>query len=191
MTAATALPHPLSPAEWDVEWAHRDDAAELVEGIPTVAPPESLINRRVAFVLASILDSHLPPRWLVVTDGGVETVRHAGRHTVRVPDVVVLPRRGDLTRSRVLGTDVALLAEIVSPSSIEVDWIRKRREYASAGVPAYLVVDAGADGSREPRLTLFEDPADGDFRRESGGSAVTLSLASTAVHLTMDRLLEA
>jgi Uma2 family endonuclease len=46
-------------------------------------------------------------------------------------------------------TDLLLAVEIVSPSSEAIDEVVKSREYASAGIPRYWVVD------RDPAQTVM------------------------------------
>ena len=67
---------------------------------------------------------------------------------VRKPDVLVVPR--DVARTAIRGKvrtyyagDLLLVAEVISPrsGSEQVDRVRKVREYARAGIPAYWIVD--------------------------------------------------
>jgi Uma2 family endonuclease len=67
---------------------------------------------------------------------------------VRKPDASVVPR--DVARTAISGkvrtyyaSDLLLVAEVISPrsGSEQVDRVRKVREYARAGIPAYWIVD--------------------------------------------------
>lgn len=49
--------------------------------------------------------------------------------------------------------------EVVSPSSIEADYIDKAHIYAEAGVPEYLIVDPARE-----TWTLHTSPSDGEYQ---------------------------
>lgn len=142
----------LDLQEWDRFCNQHDDAYELVRGIPTVAPSEAGTNLNAAQILARILHRHAGSEFRALPGYGVLLSAHDGESTVRQPDLVVLPRAVDISEPRVRACDVTLVVEVVSPSSIERDWITKRAEYAAAGIPAYLVIDVSAP---VPTLTLF------------------------------------
>ena len=97
MTAVThisPLPRLLSVAEWD-EWSQREDAYELVDGLPTVSPPEIIRNNRAAVHLVNALDRALGATAIVTLQCEV-LVDDAGP-TVRRPDVAAL--RADVDES--------------------------------------------------------------------------------------------
>lgn len=74
----------------------------------------------------------------------------------------------------------------LSPSSVERDLVAKRRDYAVAGIPAYLVVDL-RDGRRE--LTLYvERGSDWMFLDVEPIDRVTVSIAGTPIDITVDDL---
>ncbi len=152
----SSLPDRIDLATWDADISHRDDAYELVEGVPTMTPGESALNRAIGSLLAGRLNAHRNG-WVAVTDVEV-TLTEFPLATVRLPDVAVLRTsavaltRDDESDRRVRPADVLLVAEVVSSSSIERDLVTKRREYAQAGIPAYLIVDLRS-GSGE--LTLY------------------------------------
>lgn len=82
---------------------------------------------------------------------------------VRKPDVFVVPR--DVARTAISGKvrtyyagDLLLVAEVISPrsGSEQVDRVRKVREYASAGIPRYWIVDLEPE-AKVTILTLHGD----------------------------------
>jgi Uma2 family endonuclease len=77
---------------------------------------------------------------------------------IRKPDVFIVPR--DVARAAISGKvrtyyagDLLMAAEVISPrsGSEQVDRVRKVREYARAGIPAYWIVDL----EPEPRVTIL------------------------------------
>lgn len=82
---------------------------------------------------------------------------------IRQPDVLFLPAEGgQVTRRHLVGP--SWVAEIVSPNYRRMDEVKKRAEYAEAGIAEYwlvdpereritvLVLDAGADRYREAQV---------------------------------------
>ncbi|MGS2589726.1 Uma2 family endonuclease [Streptomyces sp. NRRL F-5135] len=117
--------------------------AEIIEGTIEVSPTGRrrhtvLINR-----LRRALEAHL--------EGGDHAVWHDGnvihRRKVWIPDLFVAPRDLDeIPDEENLGVDaagVAMVIEVVSPGqrNTERDRARKRREYARAGIPLYVLID--------------------------------------------------
>ena len=133
-----------------------------------------------------LLDAIAPGGYLSATDVDVAL----GPRTVRRPDVVVARAEVDRQAARFDATALTLVAEIVSPSSIETDWIRKRADYARAGIPAYLLVDFG-DETRPARIALFEQPEHGDYVTGSTGSHVVVTLGGRSARIGWSDLQDA
>ena len=149
----TAPPRAVDLHEWETVWSLREDAYELVAGIPTMTPSETGRNIAAAIRLYDLLVPALRPTHWLLPHYGVHLHSPQGRDTVRQPDLVVLPRGLGISRSFIAAADATLVVEVVSPSSIERDWVAKRGEYAAAGVPLYLIADVRADA---PKLWLFD-----------------------------------
>ena len=186
--AALVMPTRVDLATWDAEICRREDSYELVEGVPTMSPGASYVNRGAGALLVGLLNSRRAG-WIAVTDGDV-TISEVPA-TVRRPDVVVGRRQALAAEGalavRLLPPDVLLVAEVVSPSSVERDHVAKRRDYALAGIPAYLVVDL-RDGRRE--LTLYEERgSDGLFADVDPAESVTVTIGGREIHVTVDDLL--
>ncbi|MBM7171415.1 Uma2 family endonuclease [Streptomyces sp. G44] len=117
--------------------------AEIIEGAIEVSPTGRrrhtvLINRLRRALEAHMQGSgHAPYQ-----DGNVIHCQKAW-----VPDLFVAPEDLDeIPDEEELGVDasgVAVVIEVVSPGrhNIERDRVRKRREYARAGIPVYVIVD--------------------------------------------------
>lgn len=174
-------------ASWDAVVSRREDSYELVEGVPTMAPGESPRNRFAGSLLVGVLNAGRG-RWIAGTDVDV-TLVGGSSPTVRRPDVVLVrpetARRED--SGRVEAGDVVLVAEVVSPTSVERDLVTKRREYAQAGIPAYLVVDLRAHPGV---LTLYElGDADGAYAVAQSGAAVTVTIDGQRIAIAVADLL--
>ncbi len=175
-------------AAWDAVVSRREDSYELVEGIPTVAPGESPKNRTAGTFLAGLLNADRR-EWVAVTDLDV-TLTSGHRPTVRRPDVVVVrpevARRGQ-GPGRVEAGEVLFVAEVVSPSSVERDLVTKRREYAGAGIPGYLVVDLREDPGR---LTFYaRGDAKGSYAAVVSGASVTVTVDGHEIDIAVGDLL--
>jgi hypothetical protein len=90
-----------------------------------------------------------------VAEGPNDIATPAG---VRKPDAFIVPR--DVSRTAISGkvrtyyaSDLLLVAEVISPrsGSEQVDRVRKVREYARAGIPAYWIIDL----EPEPKVTIL------------------------------------
>ncbi|MGW0603328.1 Uma2 family endonuclease [Streptomyces sp. NPDC002640] len=131
--------------------------AEIIEAAIEVSPTGRrrhtvLINR-----LRRLLDSHLRDSGYAVHHDG--NVVH--RRKCWVPDLFVAPEDLDeIPDEDGLGVDasgVAMVVEVVSPGSrnVERDRIRKRREYARAGIPVCVLVD---DHDGDGAVTVLTGP---------------------------------
>ncbi len=164
---------PITREEWEEDWARREDWLELVNGILTLSPRENGLNMRAARRLSEALAAVLGEGWERFTHMALRLTPHPGA-TIRFPDLTVVRPIGLIDTDELDAADVALVVEVLSPSTHRTDLTDKRREYASADIPAYVIIDR----ERAPRLRLLTDPADGDYRTERSGETVTLRIAS-------------
>ena len=194
-----AAPPRVSLHDWETTWSLDNDAYELVAGVPTMTPPETAANIDAAMLIRDRLTPVVGTTHRVLPSFGVHLSRAAGRDTVRQPDLMVLARAIDRTRSHVEPSQVILVVEVLSPSSIERDWVTKRAEYAAAGIPNYLIVDVRDPAA--PQLWLFDrlrDAAAGEpptypsYADPTGdGTSVTLHLDGHDITLTAADLADA
>ena len=172
-----AVDHPVTHDVWVTEWTTREERYELVDGIPLMTPPEHPDNVDGTSELTFLLRSELGNEWSYLPGVGVR-ITGDPRPTYRIPDLTLQPRGA--TRQFPLDPDpIALVVEALSPSTRDEDLGRKRRDYASVGIPHYLIIDR----DRTPRLTLLTDPADGDYRTECSGETVTLRIAGHDIEI--------
>lgn len=117
--------------------------AEIIEGAIEVSPTGRrrhgvLVNR-----LRRALDSHLGRSGYVAH----QDVNVIHRQKAWIPDLFVAPLDLDeIPDEDGLGVDAAgvkMVVEVASPGhrNLQRDRVRKRREYARAGIPVYVIVD--------------------------------------------------
>jgi Uma2 family endonuclease len=131
--------------------------AEIIEGAieasPTARRSHALIANRVRRALDKFLD-------------GGEYACHQDVNVIHnrkawIPDALVAPEDteacGDEDDMGVKADSVHLIVEVVSPGkrNKDRDRIRKRREYARAGIPVYVLID---DYDGQGAVTLFTRP---------------------------------
>ncbi|MFD5423900.1 Uma2 family endonuclease [Streptomyces sp. NPDC127084] len=117
--------------------------AEIIEGAIEVSPTGVRRHMVPIFRLRKALDTHLADSdYEVFHDGNV-----VYRRKVWIPDLFVGPADPDEIPDEygwgVDASGVSLVVEVVSPGRLntERDRVRKRREYARAGIPVYVLVD--------------------------------------------------
>jgi Uma2 family endonuclease len=137
---------------------HEDEKADLLNGVIYMASPESLDDNDLGGWLYAILRDYLEEFDL----GKVYYTRVAYRLNEKngpEPDVgfVSKARVGRLQHGFVAGApDVAV--EIVSPDSVERDYVLKRDLYERAGVKEYWIIDP------DEQRTTFLRRVRGKFR---------------------------
>ncbi|MFI7073288.1 Uma2 family endonuclease [Micromonospora sediminicola] len=147
------------------------------EGVLSVMPPPDSEHAIIASRLFA---------WLIMAGWPADQVLQAVGVRVpgpngdggRIPDLSVWrkpPGRGVWSTV----TDVVLVVEIVSPGSEAMDSVTKVREYASAGIPRYWVVDR--DGAQT--VTLHELGGDGRYAEHARMPLAWLLQTAPADHL--------
>jgi Uma2 family endonuclease len=118
------------------------ERCELAGGRVVMMPGASRAHARIVRQLIAALSARLDPlRWEVFEEFGVDV----GPDTLRYPDVVV-DRAGGGNKDYT-ATAAVLLAEVLSPSTAEIDLGDKAAEYLRIpGVLAYMVLSQ--DGPR-------------------------------------------
>jgi Uma2 family endonuclease len=120
-----------------IEWgAAKEERYELVEGRVVMMARPSRAHAMIVGNLFVALRSRLDPRqWEIIVEFGLD----AGPQTLRYPDIVVDRAGGDA--KDYTATAAVLLAEVLSPSSVETDLGDKAAEYLQIpGLLAYIVL---------------------------------------------------
>ncbi|MEU2333311.1 Uma2 family endonuclease [Streptomyces sp. NPDC013172] len=152
--------------------------AEIIEGAIEVSPTGCYSHSQIVFMLKEALGDFLKGGdFAVRNDTNVIHESH-----VWVPDLFVVARDPErYVTDDGLGLTAAgvrVVFEVTSPGtrSLDRDRIRKRREYARAGIPVYVIID---DYDSHGAVTLFTGPrpdkADWeDIHRVPYGTEVTV-----------------
>jgi Uma2 family endonuclease len=141
-----------------LEWCDEDTHAEWVDGRVLPMSPASDRHQALILFLGSVLGLFVERLGSgVVRTMGLQ-MRLAATRSGREPDVLFVSQAhlARLQPNRLEGP-ADLVIEVVSPDSVERDWLHKRREYEAGGVREYWIVDPlqqrsaflllGADGA--------------------------------------------
>ncbi|HSV65063.1 MAG TPA: Uma2 family endonuclease [Mycobacteriales bacterium] len=128
---------------------------ELIDGDLHLPPVPAGRHQLAAGRLCTFFAAALADEWEAVEAIDVQCTPG----TILQPDVVVVAATALSGCTRVFKvSDVALVVEIVSPSSVRMDRLLKPQVYADAGIDNYLLVDL--DG---PTVTWFGLAGDGGY----------------------------
>ncbi len=135
-----------------VRLTYRDYAAlpddgrryEIHDGELSVTPAPNTAHQRVSRELLVLLDRHVKARRLgEVFPAPFDVILDDS--TIVQPDLLfVATDRARLVSSRGIEGGPTLVVEIVSPTTAQIDLVRKRPLYARHGVPHYWIVDPDA-----------------------------------------------
>ena len=166
------FPLPDGAACSEHDYLHRyngQGGAEWVDGRISLLPMPSRRHQRTAAFLYDLLTAYFRARGdrAEVNFAGLR-IRTTGRF--RDPDVTVLLDRDDPRAHDTHFDHVDLCVEVVSPDDPPRDTVRKRREYAAAGVREYWIVDP-RDAVRAVTVLTLEDGAYAGAPVGEGGTA--------------------
>ncbi|MEE1763857.1 Uma2 family endonuclease [Streptomyces sp. SP17KL33] len=131
--------------------------AEIIEGAIELSPTGRHSHSQTVNLFRDDLADHLRGGDFVARQDG--NIIHEGR--VWVPDLFVVPRDSERYVTAdglgIVASAVRLIVEVVSPGkhNQDRDRIKKRREYARAGIPVYVTIDDYDGGGA---VTLFTQP---------------------------------
>jgi len=146
MAAPAPTPAVQDLFDRDEPWTEEDFLAlpedrriELLDGELLLMASPNRRHQRVSFRVAAALDAACTAGFEVYEAINVRVA--PGR--IFIPDVVVVTNPG-LDLEVTDATDVAMVVEIVSPSSVVTDRAIKPQLYAAAGIPCYVRIERGA-----------------------------------------------
>jgi Uma2 family endonuclease len=135
------LPESMAEAEYRSLSEEISRTIEIVHGHVIKCESPTPRHNRIARRLSFALESARPPGGPCLTvETDVDVVLWRIPHfTFRRPDVAVYKCIDDPTR-KPTAQETVMVAEVTSPTTAREDLLDKRAQYASAGIPLYLVV---------------------------------------------------
>ena len=181
-SALWAPDHLLSSDDWNALDREPYLHYELSDGVLVMTPRPAPRHQYVVKRVADALEDQLPSALVPLIDVEVP-IRRGPAATHRAPDVVVVPRSVlERESSRVDSAEVLLAVEVVSPGSVSTDLILKVHEYASVGIPVYLIIDL-----MRHELLTHELTGAGTYAATAGAPA-TFTVAGHTLQLTWQQL---
>ena len=122
-------------------WLTRGRKADLVDGVIYIASPESPEEKDLRLRLTSFLEPLVKSKQLGAVYGPKVAWRLSDT-TATEPDLFLVPagKRCVVEPGWVEGVP-ELVLEIVSPSSVDLDHVKKHRQYEVAGAAEYWIID--------------------------------------------------
>jgi Uma2 family endonuclease len=134
-------PPPISFEEF-MAWADEDTHAEWVDGEIVLMAPSNVEHLDLLGFLYSLVSGHACANDLGHVFFAGLLMRLRTRPSGREPDLVfIAAAHADRLRETYLDGPADLVAEIVSPDSVERDRVDKLAEYEAAGIPGYWLID--------------------------------------------------
>ena len=123
------------------EIVREDEKADLIDGVIHMASPESLEGNKLVFWLARLIGDYVEE----TEQGDVYVSRVAFRlskHQSPEPDIAFVHKdRRHLDRYGFFDGAPDAAFEFVSPESVQRDYEKKRKQYQTAGVREYWIID--------------------------------------------------
>jgi Uma2 family endonuclease len=182
----------LFPAqgEWsedDYLWLtdHTRCLVEFTDGHIEVLPMSTDVHQRIVLFLYRALYAFLAARGSgIVLVAPLRLRLRTGRY--REPDLLLLLSANDPRRSNRYWTGADLVVEVVSPDDLKRDLMRKRREYARAGIPEYWIVNPAVEQILVLRLAGTAYVEHGVFTRGTQATSALLEGFMVAVATVLD-----
>jgi Uma2 family endonuclease len=133
--------------------------AEIIDGRLIVSPLGTPQHQKIAGRLHHAMFDHVEERgWDAFP--GLDVCMDGSRDPYQ-PDYVVAPPDAPRWGDRELFlSGLIMVGEVVSKSSVEIDWDDKPGIYATGGVPVYLIIDPV---SGPGTVTVFSEPKEGQY----------------------------
>jgi Uma2 family endonuclease len=134
----------MSEEEFD-RWVEEKTRAEWVNGEVIMMAPANLEHDDVAWWLRSVVTHFVEFHDLGKVHGAEVMIRVPALNQKRLPDVLfVTKKRAGILKKTIVDGPPDLIMEVVSPDSVERDWVEKLEDYERAGVKEYWIVDVPA-----------------------------------------------
>jgi len=134
----------MSEEEFD-RWVGEKTRAEWVDGEVIMMAPANIEHDDVVGWLKSVLREFCTFHDLGSVHGPEVMIRVPQLTQRRLPDVMfVAKKRSSIIKKTIIDGPPDFIMEVVSPDSIERDWVEKLADYEKAGVREYWIVDVPA-----------------------------------------------
>jgi Uma2 family endonuclease len=158
---------------------------EFTDGHVEVLPMPTDEHQRIVLYLYRALYAFLAAHGLgIVLVAPLRLRLRTGRY--REPDLLLLLSANDPRRSNRYWTGADLVVEVVSPDDPQRDLVRKRREYARAGIPEYWIVNQASEQILVLRLAGTAYVEHGVFTRGTQATSALLEGFTVAVAAVLD-----
>jgi Uma2 family endonuclease len=136
-----------------------DRKADLIDGVIYMASPDNTAANKLFMWLSALMEWFVEMLELGEVFGSRVALR-LDNHNGPEPDIAfVCKERLHLVKEGHIAGPADLAVEIVSPESIERDYVKKRRQYQRAGILEYWIVDP-----LKQIVTLLRLDAKGKYR---------------------------
>jgi Uma2 family endonuclease len=142
-------------------------------------------HQRIVLYLYRALYAFLAARGLgIVLVAPLRLRLRTGRY--REPDLLLLLSAHDPRRRNRYWTGADLVVEVVSPDDPQRDLVRKRREYARAGIAEYWIVNPASEQILVLRLAGAAYVEHGVFRRDMQATSALIEGFTVPVAAVLD-----
>jgi Uma2 family endonuclease len=148
------------------------EKADLIDGVIYMSSPDNTDAADLFGWLFRLIGDFVEERDLGKVYGSRVAFRLGEPHGPEPDIAFVRTERLHLVERGFVDGPPDLAIEIVSPDSIERDYVRKREQYRQAGVPEYWIVD-----EIEKRIMLLKRNASGAYRETKPRKGVLHSTA--------------
>lgn len=148
------------------------EKADLIDGVIYMSSPDNTDANALFVWLLGVMDYFVEERELGQVYGSRVAFRLADLHGPEPDIAFVRTKRLNRVQRDFVDGPPDLAVEIVSPDSIERDYVRKREQYRQAGVKEYWIVD-----EMEQRIVLLRRSTSGSYREVKPRKGVLHSTA--------------
>lgn len=162
---ATLFPAQGAWSEEEYLELNTNHLVEFSHGTIEVLPMPSIPHQRLVRALFKLLEQFVLAHNLgEVLFAPVRVQLWPGKY--REPDVVFIAKSADQRDQEQFWLGADLVMEVVSPDkqSRERDWVKKKQDYAQAGIPEYWIVDPGLQTISVLYLQEEEYTVHGEFQ---------------------------
>jgi len=115
--------------------------ADLIDGVIYMSSPDNTDANELFVWLLGVLSLFIEAKDLGKVYGSRVALRLDDRNAPEPDIAFVLKKRLHLVKRGHIAGAADLALEIISPDSVERDYVKKRKQYQRAGIPEYWIID--------------------------------------------------